>query len=915
MAPAPTFEDFYEAVHDRTPFPWQARLARRVVEKGWPDEIGVPTGLGKTAAIDIAVWALSIQADLEPSERTMPTRVWYVVNRRLLVDAASEHSARLGRLLSDPEGSVDVYGGSKGRRALAKVADALRRIGGGDSEPLFVRRLRGGSGERTRPAHPAQPAVICSTVPMYGSRLLFRGYGASRSMWPIEAALAGVDSLVLLDEAHLSRPLQRLVALAGECDARRTGVLRAPGRFQPVGDDPLLPTTRMAPVLVSLTATGSADSDRFDLGEADRKHPAISRRLAAAKPTELVETTSRRLGKEIAAQLVELVGSKAAAAVGFVNSPATAREVAAEVRRSVDSDEADVLMLTGQVRDPEAERLRQELLDPHTGVRSTPDRLPRSRTLYVVATQTLEVGADVDFDVLVTESAGVRALTQRLGRLNRLGVRPHARAALVHPTDRKDGGLYGDEPQELWERLTPLPQPLDLSPGSVAEVLGEPRDEPPYMPELLPLHMWEFAKTAVPPADAAPPDVFVSGLEEAGRRVSVCWRAVLPELGEAPIPRVTDQEFVEVPIWEARAFLETIDADVAVVLDYDGFAQSAVPGVLRTGGRIVVSAAAGGYALGWEPESRDAVLDLSPYLYGELLIEEVALVNLLGRPLSDDERALLARLGLGPDEEPDPDIDAAVAEEVARLVEGVSPPASLPTRLVEGLGGGRIQVERVRHGERVLMRWVSARREADPAVEVLDELSLARPATLDEHSHDVGEAAAAVARAIGVADDYVEAVRQAGRHHDIGKADPRFQRWLDAGDVLMAKSDAPRWRWDRLRAAAGWPRGGRHELIGLQLMDGMAPFAEPELVRHLVASHHGWGRPLIPAVEDPAPISIDAEVLGMRLQGVADPGVWLWDQADRFRELCERFGYWALALLEAIVRQADHHVSAISEVQ
>ena len=35
-----------------------------------------------------------------------------------------------------------------------------------------------------------------------------------------------------------------------------------------------------------------------------------------------------------------------------------------------------------------------------------------------------------------------------------------------------------------------------------------------------------------------------------------------------------------------------------------------------------------------------------------------------------------------------------------------------------------------------------------------------------------------------------------------------------------------------------------------------------------------------------------------------------WEQPARFRHLSERFGPWGLALLEAIVRQADHAVSA-----
>ena len=192
------FPAFFREMNDgHAPFPWQERLARDVFQnREWPKCLDLPTASGKTAVLDIAIFHLALEARLG-AERRAPVRISLVVDRRLIVDQAHKRADRIkGRL-------------SEGNSIAGKVAEELKALSG-DEDVLVVQALRGGLPRESDWARtPMQPTVLLSTVDQVGSRLLFRGYGVSKSMRPVHAGLLGSDCLIFLDEAHLSEPFRQ----------------------------------------------------------------------------------------------------------------------------------------------------------------------------------------------------------------------------------------------------------------------------------------------------------------------------------------------------------------------------------------------------------------------------------------------------------------------------------------------------------------------------------------------------------------------------------------------------------------------------------------------------------------------------------------------------------------------------------
>ncbi len=501
------FSSFYEAIHGYKPFKWQRRL-EAVTRTGWRAQIDVPTSAGKTSVLDIAVFRLvcdAARAFAEGAPRTAALRIFFVVDRRIVVDDAYKHAEKIATALATAKDGI-----------LAAAAEPLRRLaglGGAGATPLGLARLRGGAPKDPDWVRsPSQPTIILSTVDQVGSRLLFRGYGVSDRMKPIHAALVGSDAMIFLDEAHLSHPfLETLEAIRNDRDKGTTG------HFPP---------------FISLSATprreknSSSTSFRFDWKEdlegGARDPGTLEARLHASKPTRLVsvEPGSEGAGEssdtlvrkfaETARGYVEEADPKVIAVV--VNRVSRARAIFDALEKVFsDYSSIDVVLLIGRSRPLDRDALLVEYAprmmakrQSDGGIGTEAER--HTRKLIVVATQCIEAGADLDFDAMVTEIAALDSLRQRFGRLNRMGRDIAARATIIASSESisakaKPDPIYGEAIHQTWKLLSSV-----LSSNVVTRRKGGKKDDATVDFGVIPSRAWlpDNAEDCLTPIKHAP---------------------------------------------------------------------------------------------------------------------------------------------------------------------------------------------------------------------------------------------------------------------------------------------------------------------------------------------------------------------------------------------------------------------------
>jgi CRISPR-associated endonuclease/helicase Cas3 len=640
------FDAYFEALHGQAAFPWQRRLAARVLETGWPSLLDVPTGAGKTAAIDIAIFHLACEA-LRGSNRRAPMRILFTVDRRIVVDASFHRAKAIAENIGRATDGI-----------LRDVRVALESFCA--ARPLAVVRLRGGLPRDTDwSTSSAQPLVVISTVDQVGSRLLFRGYGVSQRMWPVHAGLVGSDALWLLDEVHLAQPLEETLAAID--------LGHEPGGF-------LSRSRRLAPFAVArLSATPGIDTpkDRFSLNEADRSDETLSARLRASKRMVIDGAYKGDTIEAVTKTALALTRDGNPRRLGIVvNTIRVARGVFDRLRQEL-GDNASCALLIGRVRELDRERI---LADARTFF-ADKDRAAVARPHILVATQTIEAGADLDFDVLVTEIAALDALRQRFGRLNRLG-RPIVAEAVLLAPDKSEKSLwetieriYGESALSTlsWLQTRAEKRAFDFGidscdaaiaasdPALVATAIAPKL----HAPTLLPAHVRDWAMTW-PESSATPqPDIFLHGRRTV-QDVSLVWRADItyPATHESEPDRAArlerfitsleacppaSPELVEIPVHQARrliarspqedrhAMADAVALSDAPVFESDddsrvgdaSWCLRAAAGKdgrtyewvrassLRPGDTVVVPATLGGYDdHGWAPAHQGAVRDL-----------------------------------------------------------------------------------------------------------------------------------------------------------------------------------------------------------------------------------------------------------------------------------------------------------------
>ena len=892
-----TEAEFAEAFHALTgnpPFPWQTALFRDwfAVFK-FPDSCNLPTGLGKTSVV--AVWLIALAND---SSGKIPRRLVYVVNRRTVVDQTTTEVERYASLLA--------HGGPPVHPAILDLAERLKAMAADPKgRPLAISTLRGQFADnREWSADPARPAVIVGTVDMIGSRLLFSGYGVGFKGKPLHAGFLGQDALLVHDEAHLEPAFQRLL------EAIRDEQKRC-NEFRPFR-------------VMELSATSRGISPPFELTPEEKAGdvPVVKDRLFAKKGVALIGWPRTDLAKEIGKRALRHKGQDKAVLVFVrtIDDVNAVRSVIVEKTKGVQADQVQVL--TGTLRGLERDRLAES--DPvFARFMPRPKVEPKKGTVYLICTSAGEVGVDISADHMVSDLTPLDSMAQRFGRVNRRGG-GEAKIDVVYETDPDPKNK--DKPYETarWATLSHLrdlpacawiaEDRREASPHEtgtlIRKLTKEDRTaafvpEPTFLPtsDIL-FDAWALTtiRDKLPGRPKVEPYLHgVGGWEPA--ETNIAWRQEVWELeprdeddderaeNRKQLPKLAADLLEDYPlkphellrnptyrvIKELAKFAAAPNTPAWVVTDEGEVTATTLGGLrdadkeLLEGKTLLLPPEAGGmkFTDRGEPSGLlDGAAAFAP--------EHRAGYDVADEWYEDEARTLKRRVRLW---------DSQSAPEYMRRIRTIDTKPDA-------------EEDEAETSSKRYWHWYEAIRDGDSDGSKGNKL----PVLWQTHTDDVVKNVKQIAAKLPLPDEMKHALGLIAEWHDLGKQRPVFQKVLGnwAGNPLFAKSG-------KLSGRRGLREVYRHEFGSLvdvlSIEEHHAEFRKlsadmQDVALHLIATHHGRGRPHFPPDEATHPAN------GKNADRIAR------EVPRRFARLQRKYGRWGLAYLESLLRAADYAASA-----
>lgn len=941
------FPTAFQQLTGKEPLSWQSRLFEHFASGVLCDAIDLPTGLGKTMVM--AIWLIARRVNTK-----LPRRLIYVVDRRTVVDQATDLAQRLVQ------------------RPITKwMHDAF------NGEPPAISTLRGRLADnREWSRDPTRPAIIIGTVDLIGSALLFSGYRSSFKRRPLEAGLLGQDSLLVLDEAHLSKAFEKLLMSIADLQ-KSNGV--------PMHVIRMSATSGAATNGKIFRLDTDPNSKTFDLWSKIengteinpiRQRYEASKKLIVKESTNVVDFIADAAGK-IAA---DKPGSRI---VIFVKSPKDVDAVRKALLKKDKSRESKIAQLTGTMRGFERDRL----VDIEMPIQESdherrimqrflrPDNDASHGECFLISTSAGEVGFDFNADHLVGDAAPLDSWIQRLGRVNRRGD-GDAIVILVKKTGPPNESKF-DEACRVTSNL--LTDGMDVSPKALDSLrLDYWKRVPVSELKLLPRAVGEIN--------------FRKHCQERGI-------AVLQTSAHTPEPKMVELTDILLDAWSMTSITEPVPGRPEVSpwlrgiaeweppqttiawraeLDLDGFADLDIDDVVEwfdthrvlTHETLSVKTndAATWFKQRWAilPEARQREFDKLPSVIDRAGTEVVPLgevISRLSRKTGDADAFLRGaevvvpasfggiRRGVGLLDHTEPKLDKAEEKNPPAEQEAILNARRESIDVADVRGRYREKVEKPENGKAVstaldpkavkpakYARYPLELEADDDKVVRLFSYVLrsekqeygSQKQTLVQHVHAVRKAVDHILSRLSFPKDIEPIVKLAAQlaadWHDHGKNREFFQRTVGGTPTHSVEQWQAQKKLDDddthqcLGKSGGRHRGKpargyRHEFGSLRefvdafnarklLDDAGKPISQDvfDLAMHMIATHHGRGRPHFP-------------------KGGFDPGCEMrsdeihTETVQRFARLQRRYGWWHLASLENLLRCADALASADQEAE